>query len=46
MSLAVPSHMMKDFASKIKGVLGNRPETFDIGSKEGQSAFVGWEICG
>jgi hypothetical protein len=40
MVLAVPSDSMVDLTSKITAVLSARPETFDIGSKEGQSAFV------
>jgi hypothetical protein len=39
MVLAVPSAKMDDLASKIKGALASRPETFDIDTKEGQMAF-------
>jgi hypothetical protein len=35
MSLAVPSHKMDDFASKIKGALDSRPESFILETGDG-----------
>ena len=39
MVLAVPSDKMADLTSKIVGVLGARPENFNVGSGEGHMAF-------
>ena len=45
MVLAVPSDSVVDLTSKKTAVLPARPVIFDIGSKEGQSAFVKKTEC-